>query len=161
MCGTSGYLEPMKVLVAVDETEASWDAAVFTGELFDDHDEVVVVNVFVPATQMVAGMGAGGMVGFPSVGFDMAVGDVAANVEAMKKRLQPAAAAAGASDIVIEEGSVVEGLRRAAAEMEADLLVVGNRDRGWLRGLLSPSVSQNLASTAPCPVLIVRPFDRD
>ena len=60
---------------------------------------------------------------------------------------------------VTDEGSVVDGLCQAAEELDADLLVVGNRDRGWLMGLLSPSVSSRLVSSAPCPVLVVRPRD--
>ena len=147
----------MKALVAIDETEASWDAAVFAGELFGEDDEVTLVNVYVPVAQAIAG--AGGLVGFPTVGLNPYLSDVGKNVEQIKSRLRPAAQAAGADDIVVEEGSVVDGLCQAAEELDADLLVVGNRDRGWLMGLLSPSVSSRLVSSAPCPVLVVRPRD--
>lgn len=39
----------------------------------------------------------------------------------------------------------------------AQLLVVGSRARHGLRGLLTRSVSTNVAAHAPCPVVIIRP----
>ena len=35
----------MKFLIAVDDTEASWDAARFAAELAHDDDELIVINV--------------------------------------------------------------------------------------------------------------------
>lgn len=49
-------------------------------------------------------------------------------------------------------GCIVDFAREGAA----DLLVVGSRGHGRLGGLLLGSVSQKLASHAPCPVLIAR-----
>lgn len=43
-----------------------------------------------------------------------------------------------------------------AREHGVDLIVVGSRGRGRLPGLLLGSVSQKVASAAPCPVLIAR-----
>jgi nucleotide-binding universal stress UspA family protein len=43
-----------------------------------------------------------------------------------------------------------------AREHAIDLIVIGNRGRGRLPGLLLGSVSQEVASQAPCSVLIAR-----
>jgi len=48
-------------------------------------------------------------------------------------------------------------LAQYAADVEADLLVVGTSDRRGVARLLMGSVAQAVSRLAPCPVLIVRP----
>lgn len=50
----------------------------------------------------------------------------------------------------------VEGICEAAAEYDAQLIVVGSHGWGAARRLLSGSVSTGLVHSAPCPVLVVR-----
>ena len=55
-------------------------------------------------------------------------------------------------------GDVVPVLLREA--MRADMLVVGNKGRGWVAETVRGSVSQLLARHSPCPIVVVRPAER-
>jgi nucleotide-binding universal stress UspA family protein len=63
----------------------------------------------------------------------------------------------GASRIKVHTGwgDVTRSLLDIAASSSVDMIVVGRRGRGQLAGLLLGSVSQKLASLAPCPVVVV------
>jgi nucleotide-binding universal stress UspA family protein len=65
------------------------------------------------------------------------------------------APAAGEIDARVVEGNPVTVLVEASEH--ADLLVVGSRGRGGLRGLLLGSVSQRCVERARCPVVVVPP----
>ena len=55
----------------------------------------------------------------------------------------------------VEEGHAEEVLLRLAREQSVDLIVVGSRGRGHLRGMFLGSVSHALALHAPCPVVVL------
>jgi nucleotide-binding universal stress UspA family protein len=55
----------------------------------------------------------------------------------------------------VAEGDPAEVLDAAA--QDADLLVVGVRGRSPFVGLVLGAVSQRVAATAPCPVVLVKP----
>jgi nucleotide-binding universal stress UspA family protein len=56
----------------------------------------------------------------------------------------------------ILEGSPAEAIMDVANTREVDLIVMGSRGLGRLKGLLIGSQSQKVLQHAPCPVLIVR-----
>ena len=55
----------------------------------------------------------------------------------------------------VEEGIATDVLLRLAREEHADLIVVGSRGLGHVRGMMLGSVSHQLALHAPCPVVVV------
>jgi len=59
----------------------------------------------------------------------------------------------------IRIGDAVEGLLQMAADVGADLLVVGMHGRRGVKRLTLGSVAEQLVRTAPCPVLVSRPID--
>jgi nucleotide-binding universal stress UspA family protein len=67
---------------------------------------------------------------------------------------------------LITSGEVIAGspekrITQEAGEWGADLIVVGTRERRGLRRLISGSVSETVASRAPCSVNVVRVGKKD
>lgn len=65
-----------------------------------------------------------------------------------------------ATDLRVVEGPPAEALIETAEREGAELLVIGSRGRGALRSAVLGSVSRELASRAPCPVVIVPSGER-
>jgi nucleotide-binding universal stress UspA family protein len=66
------------------------------------------------------------------------------------------ATAAGLSvELVRAIGDAAEAIVKAAEQNDADLIVLGARERGWMQRMLDHSVSQDVARHARCDVLIV------
>ena len=81
--------------------------------------------------------------------------------EAAETDLERARAALAGRSIQVDYlaviGEAVYELVAAAEERHADLIVVGTREPGFLDRLLGGSVSQTVARSAHCDVLIVHP----
>ena len=56
----------------------------------------------------------------------------------------------------LEEGDAAAAILDVAEQEGADLVVMGSRGLGHLRGMLLGSVSHKVAQLAPCPVLLVK-----
>lgn len=59
-------------------------------------------------------------------------------------------------DPLLETGDAREKILKAARENKADMIVVGSRGMGKVKGLLLGSVSQSVLQNAGVPVLVVK-----
>jgi nucleotide-binding universal stress UspA family protein len=69
--------------------------------------------------------------------------------------IETLAAAGLRAEVSVRVGDPTGEIVDAARSVDADLIVVGSRGRGAIRGLVLGSVSRRVAATAPCSVLVV------
>ena len=74
-------------------------------------------------------------------------------IEAARKHLGPMSIEV---DEDLLEGPAAEAIFSAAATRNSDLIVMGSRGMGSLKGMVFGSVSTKVAHYAPCPVTVVR-----
>ena len=74
-------------------------------------------------------------------------------IEAARKHLGPMSIEV---DEELLEGPAAEAILSAAATRKSDLIVMGSRGMGSLKGMVFGSVSTKVAHYAPCPVMVVR-----
>jgi nucleotide-binding universal stress UspA family protein len=88
-------------------------------------------------------------------------GDLSKTLESAANRIlsqaRKRALAAGAPTVELQTawGDPAQAIIDTVKRKKADILVVGRRGRSRLEGLLLGSVSQKLASLAPCTVMVV------
>jgi nucleotide-binding universal stress UspA family protein len=156
-----------RVLVAVDDTEGSVNAAEAAHRLFGDDAEYLAVNV----TNVVDvsgipwyGAGWGAPYSAPYGAVWAYRGDVTVDPQGIAEGEQVAetharevADQSGLTDarVLGEEGDPAEAVLRAADEHHVDVIVVGTHHRGWFDRLLRPSVSKEIVRSATVPVLVV------
>jgi len=148
-----------RVLIAVDGSEASTDAARFAHKLLGDDVEYYVLNV-ADSTATLSGV-------VPIVDPMFAGGSVAPEVtrEAIETAMHTAEETASESAAELHAPTTITltdlgdtggVICRVAKDHSIDVIVVGSHDRGWLSRLVAPSVRNHLVEHAPCPVLVVR-----
>lgn len=64
-------------------------------------------------------------------------------------------ATGGKAEIHLETGKPSEQIARAAADRDADLIVVGKHGQGWVESIATGSTAANLCEIARRPVLVV------
>lgn len=72
---------------------------------------------------------------------------------------EPLVAAGLQVHTVVVRGRAADAINDVAAQIGADLIVTGSRGRGQLTSMLLGSVAIEVASHAPCPVLVARTPD--
>ena len=56
----------------------------------------------------------------------------------------------------VETGNIPKAIMRVAAEEHSDLIIMGSRGLGVVKGVLRGSVSQYIVEQSKCPVLVVK-----
>ncbi|MFP3899934.1 MAG: universal stress protein [Acidimicrobiia bacterium] len=149
-----------RILVAIDGSEASDRAAAFVDRFFAGMDvAITAVNVARNPGRTVLPVPYGGVHPWPPP--MEPTGERSALQEAMAREEAAATAVAAEhapadADVEVVFGEAVEAISRAAEDENADLIVVGSGDIGFVQRLLGSSVADRLAHEAPRPVLIVR-----
>jgi nucleotide-binding universal stress UspA family protein len=90
--------------------------------------------------------------------------DEARQIEAIRARLREAAAAmesARKADVAVHVGRPWQEITVAATELGADLLVITTHGRTGIKHVLLGSVAEKIVRHAACPVLVVRPEEKD
>lgn len=142
-----------KILIAVDDTDESMDAARTAYDLFGPASDYLVTSIgSMPTTSAYPVTPAGGMPMY------VALGEVADKV----KETATAAAMEVAENldvdaaVEVDTGPAGEAICRIAEESGASVIVIGSHDRSIWARLFEPSVGKYVVDNAPCPVLVVR-----
>ena len=99
------------------------------------------------------GMASGLALGSPSLGpTDMPNEKEKSQLVALQEELARSGLQAFAHE---PEGSVVEEILKMAAEISADLIVMGSHGHGAVYNLLVGSVTEGVLKVGQCPVLLV------
>lgn len=152
------------ILIADDNSDASRRAVRFAAEhLALEGNRVVLLNVAVPPT---APLASGGLVA-PDVMVVSPVDDPEATEEVRgeaHKGLEETRDAAGLpsdTELLVVWGDPATEIVIAANDLDADMVVLGSRGRGFFGRMLLGSVSGHVVHHAHRPVLIVPPEDED
>ena len=144
----------MHVLVATDGSPSSIAAARAASELLRSADQVTLVSVLTEVPGDDAG-GFEGSVFSPGEQDELWKKELAEAGEELERTA--AALTTAKIDKRIEVGDVAGTICRVAADVHADVIVVGSHGRGAIERILLGSVSEQVVRHAPCPVLVVRP----
>ena len=166
------------VLIAVDASDASVHAVETAHRLFGDDAEYLVLNVgsgtYVPVPIFPGEMGLISPLAWAPVvqsqlaaeelRDDSGASEVISDVEVAESIAKHTGEEGGLADATAlgivgdAAGSIIE----VAVEHDADVIVVGTHERGWLTRLLTSSVADEVRRESPIPVLAVpRPTEAD
>jgi nucleotide-binding universal stress UspA family protein len=141
----------MKILIAVDSSNASHYAAQVAQALFPDAERVVLSAVVFSPHTYVEPLAGGMFQNSPTMA------ELNASESIAEKATDSAVATLGSVDKVLNDiGDPGRVICEEAKELAVDVIVVGRADKKWLDRLFEPSVSDYVMKHAPCPVLVVR-----
>jgi len=136
------------ILIAVDDSEFAAQAAKVAVELARPlKARLGFVHVFDPT------VGPGTMWSVPA---DRLMESSEEQAKRLLARFQAETAQKAKAAEFLESGKPASRIVHVAKKWPADLIVMGSHGRGKIKGLILGSVSQEVLSHAPCPVLVVQ-----
>jgi nucleotide-binding universal stress UspA family protein len=143
------------VIVAVDGSDASLEAARAGLAIVDPGATVLIVTVVEPSEAAMPVSGFAGSV----LSQDELDAEDEARTAAARADLDAAGAALRPDEgqTLILRGDPGAALCEVAAERSARAIVMGSRGRGGIKRALLGSVSDYVVRNSPCPVVITRP----
>jgi nucleotide-binding universal stress UspA family protein len=146
-----GIGQVMKILIAVDSSETAHEAALAAKRLFPHDEHLILSAAAITPFLLSEPIGGGAFVGIPTLdALSSAEHDADDAVASAKRTLGET------STTTIEIGDPGRVICEQAAELRADVVVIGHRSKRWLSRLFDPSVSDYVVRHSPCPVLVVR-----
>lgn len=141
----------IRVLLALDESVASFRAAREGARLFGPDAEFLVINVARAPVPWLP-VGGFGLVSAPLPMWDVPETDFVTEAELSRRAGE---AGAEPAEVLTPVGDPVECICAAAEEHDVDVVVVGAHDKGFLTKLFDPSVSAGVVAGTHRPVLVV------
>jgi nucleotide-binding universal stress UspA family protein len=152
------------ILIADDHSDASRRAVKWAAEhLPVDDSRVVLLNVSVPPTAPLAsgGLVAPDVVMVSPIDDPEATDDIKSESERSLEETRVAAGLPSSTELLVVWGDPATEIVIAANDLDADLVVIGSRGRGFFGRMLLGSVSGHVVHHAKRAVLIVPPEDED
>ncbi|MFN3395658.1 MAG: universal stress protein [Thermodesulfovibrionales bacterium] len=140
-----GEVTIKRILCPVDFSEHSRKALVFASNLSAITDSSLDIIHVLPV-HLLKEKGEKGLV---------AVEEMTKEAKEMMKRLLEELSISFA-DVTILSGEPHKGIISFALDKDTDLIIIGARGLGMIKGILLGSVSEAVLRSSPCPVMIVR-----
>jgi nucleotide-binding universal stress UspA family protein len=139
------------ILVATDFSEHSDQALQYAAELGEHTGGTLhLIHAIGVATGGVQEMG----IAYTSLMIETLTKEAQAALDARAAKYRERVAIA---PVRLEVGDARDAIVRTAAQIDADLIVMGTHGRRGIRRALLGSVAESVVRTAPCPVLTIRP----
>jgi nucleotide-binding universal stress UspA family protein len=144
------------VVVATDGSDVALEAAERAAPLLPADARIIVLSVAAPADLAVDASGFAGPVVSPEEAEEVAQAEAAIAGEDVERTVAVLGRDAEPKVVRGEPGTAICDV---AAEVAADLVVIGAHGKGVIRRVLLGSTSEYVVRHAPCPVLVIRRRD--
>ena len=149
----------MRILCAVDGSECSrWGVQALEALADREPEHVILLHVVDPSA-LRAGKGGNPVAGKRALAAMDKAGGVLLREAERSTRVALGQAATGPRTTlhcVLAHGPVARTIARQARRVKADLILLGSRGLSDIRGFLLGSISRQIASIAPCSILVVK-----